>query len=78
MRILVAGGAGYIGSVLVPSLLERAYEVDVINLLYSGITSWQKPTYSVLENAGLKALNLDIMTHWEDGLRRYLKKIGAF
>ena len=36
-----------------------------------------RPKYSVLENAGLKALNLDIMPPWEDGLRRYLKKIGA-
>jgi len=30
-----------------------------------------------LENAGLKTLNLDIMPPWEDGLRRYLKKVGA-
>jgi hypothetical protein len=30
-----------------------------------------------VENVGLKALNFDIMLPWEDGLRRYLKKIGA-
>jgi nucleoside-diphosphate-sugar epimerase len=36
MRILVAGGAGYIGSRLVPSLLEHGYEVDVIDLLWFG------------------------------------------
>ena len=36
-----------------------------------------RPNYSVLENGRLKALNLDIMPHWEDGLLRYLKKIGA-
>ena len=35
-----------------------------------------RPKYSVLENAGLKALKLDIMPSWEDGLRRYLQKIG--
>ncbi len=36
MRILIAGGAGYIGSVLTPKLLNRGYEVDVIDLLWFG------------------------------------------
>ncbi len=36
-----------------------------------------RPKYSVLENNRLKSLNLDIMPTWEDGLRRYLKEIGA-
>lgn len=36
MRILVAGGAGYIGSRLVPSLIEHGYHVDVIDLLWFG------------------------------------------
>jgi nucleoside-diphosphate-sugar epimerase len=36
MRILVAGGAGYIGSRLVPSLVERGYEVQVVDLLWFG------------------------------------------
>lgn len=36
MKILVAGGAGYVGSLLVPSLLEHGYEVDVIDLLWFG------------------------------------------
>ncbi|MBD3308025.1 NAD-dependent epimerase/dehydratase family protein [candidate division KSB3 bacterium] len=36
MKILIAGGAGYIGSVLVPKLLERGYEVDVVDLLWFG------------------------------------------
>jgi len=36
MRILIAGGAGYIGSVLIPKLLERGYEVDVIELFWFG------------------------------------------
>ncbi len=36
MKILMAGGAGYIGSALVPVLLEHGYEVDVIDLLWFG------------------------------------------
>jgi nucleoside-diphosphate-sugar epimerase len=35
-KIMIAGGAGYIGSVLTPRLLERGYELDVIDLLWFG------------------------------------------
>lgn len=36
MKILVAGGAGYIGSALVPELLVRGYEVYVVDALWFG------------------------------------------
>jgi nucleoside-diphosphate-sugar epimerase len=36
MKILIAGGAGYVGSALIPKLLERGYEVDVVDLFWFG------------------------------------------
>jgi nucleoside-diphosphate-sugar epimerase len=36
MKILIAGGAGYIGSVLIPKLLDRGYGVDVVELFWFG------------------------------------------
>ena len=34
MKILITGGAGYIGSVLTPYLLERGYQITVLDNLY--------------------------------------------
>ena len=61
MRTLIAGGAGYIGSVLVPRLLERGYEVTVVDLLWFG---------SHLP-AGTKVLERDILTLGVADLRGY-------
>ena len=36
MRILIAGGAGYVGSYLIPVLLEHGYEVEVVDLMWFG------------------------------------------
>jgi nucleoside-diphosphate-sugar epimerase len=36
LRILIAGGAGYVGSALIPKLLERGYEIDVVDLFWFG------------------------------------------
>lgn len=36
MRILIAGGAGYVGSALIPRLLDRGYKIDVVDLFWFG------------------------------------------
>ena len=36
MKLLIAGGAGYVGSVLIPKLLDRCYKVDVVDLFWFG------------------------------------------
>ena len=61
MKILVAGGAGYIGSVLVPKLIERDYEVDVVDLLWFGNNL----------PAGVRVLQKDILDLKEDEVRGY-------
>lgn len=56
MKILVAGGAGYIGSMMIPKLLERGYQVDVIDLLWFGnhlpdeVNIIQKDLFSLQED----------------------------
>jgi nucleoside-diphosphate-sugar epimerase len=36
MKLLIAGGSGYIGSHLVPLLIERGYDVEVMDLMWFG------------------------------------------
>ena len=36
MKILIAGGGGYVGSALIPKLLDRDYAIDVVDLFWFG------------------------------------------
>ena len=61
MRILIAGGAGYIGSALIPKLQQRGYSIDVIDLLWIGN---HLPS-------DVKLLNKDIFDLNEEELKGY-------
>jgi nucleoside-diphosphate-sugar epimerase len=61
MKILIAGGAGYIGSALIPRLQERGYVVDVIDLLWFGN---HLPS-------DVKVMKKDIFDLSEDQLKEY-------
>jgi nucleoside-diphosphate-sugar epimerase len=53
LRILVTGGAGYIGSVLVPKLLARGHEVRVLDRMF-----WGLPQYA--GQPGVELVNADV------------------
>jgi len=56
MNVLVTGGAGFIGSVLVPTLLIRKFTVTVLdNFLFK-----QKSIQNVHQNKNLKIINGDV------------------
>ena len=56
MKILITGGAGYIGSVLTEKLLNKNYKVTVIdNFMFS-----QKSLNHLMHNKNLKVENNDI------------------
>ena len=53
MRVLVTGGAGYIGSVLVPRLLARGHSVRVLDRMF-----WGVPHYA--DEPGVELVNADV------------------
>src|SRR5881397_3019750 len=64
-RVLVTGGAGYVGAVLVPTLLARGYHVKVLDLYLYGDHVLQ----SVADHPGLEQIKGDIRD------RRVLERI---
>jgi len=71
MRILVTGGAGYIGSVLVPALLKAGYPVTVLDSFLYG----QTPLFHLCHNPRLTILRGDARD--EALLRRALSSVDA-
>ena len=68
MKILVTGGCGYKGSVLVPKLLERGYQVTVVDILWFGNLLEPHPNLNVL-NADIRDIEnipfagVDVIVH---------------
>ena len=52
-RILITGGAGYVGSLLTPTLLEQGYDVTVYDIMYYG-------TEGLPSDPRLKVIKADI------------------
>jgi len=57
MHVLVAGGAGYIGSVLVPTLVELGHRVTVLDRLYFG-----NPHVQLKQAGAVEVIRDDIRT----------------
>ncbi len=54
-RVLVIGGAGYIGSALLPKLLEKGYSVRLFDMLLYGT----EPVEGILSHPGLELVQAD-------------------
>ena len=54
-HVLVIGGAGYIGSALLPKLLEKGYHVRLLDLLLFGT----EPIQAVIDHPNLEVLQAD-------------------
>lgn len=58
-KVVVTGGAGYLGSVLVPMLLQDGCNVTVLDRFYFG----KQPLSKVATNPHLKTVEIDIAHH---------------
>jgi len=67
-KILVTGGAGYIGSILVPELLEKGYTVTVIdNFMYR-----QPSLANIISNPNLNLVYADVRDYGT--VKKYISK----
>jgi len=72
-NIFVTGGAGYVGSILVPKLLQKGYKVTVFDLMLYGLNVIQKhPNLSIIKGdirnknlikESIKEQEIDVVIH---------------
>jgi nucleoside-diphosphate-sugar epimerase len=65
LRILVTGGAGYIGSTLVPLLISQGHQVAVLDRFFFGKASLRGPGQGLIDPANLVVYQDDV--RWFDG-----------
>ncbi|XP_060563932.1 GDP-D-glycero-alpha-D-manno-heptose dehydrogenase-like [Ruditapes philippinarum] len=56
MKILITGGAGYLGSTMIPMLLQKGHEVTLYDIFFWGIS----PILPIADNNNLKIIKGDI------------------
>jgi len=62
--ILVTGSEGYIGSILVPALIEQGYRVVGIDTLFFGSSLYSHPQYSLIQKDIRKLTISDVHGVW--------------
>jgi nucleoside-diphosphate-sugar epimerase len=65
LNVLITGGAGYIGSVMVPSLLSRGYRITVVDRLFFGahvLPEWE-PSLTIVRQDTRRLERSDLEGH---------------
>ena len=57
-KILITGGAGYVGSVLTPYLLKKGYEITVLDLMIYGNDVLKRDKKLSIINGDIRDINL--------------------
>jgi nucleoside-diphosphate-sugar epimerase len=68
MKILVTGGAGYLGSVLIPKLLVRGHQVRVVDLGYFGMGHLRVPGVELVRDDLRRAEDSGAINRMLDGV----------